>query len=641
MKIRIAVLSAALLAACSSTPPPTGCVTNTDCAKSSTGHVCSVGQCVACASTTDCPAGNKCSPSATCVQCLAGGDCMPGQKCVSSACVMGCDASNPCPAGKVCDPTLGACVTCSTSMDCKAPTPVCAGHACVGCAVDGDCMAGNVCQQGTCTMGCNGAHPQCGAGQLCDVAHGACVQCVADTDCASTSYCSGGSCLAGCRTNSDCSGQQCDRASHKCVACVDDTACGFGQVCSLSTETCVAGCNPQHPCAAGQGCCAGQCLNTQSDANNCGACGNTCASGSGCCGAVCVPLTTITNCGMCGISCGDVVSGTRACTAGKCAVGACNPGFGDCDKSVSNGCEVNLASDTNNCGACGAMCGTTVTNATASGCVSGKCGFTCNAGFKDCNGTYSDGCEVDSSKDVKNCGACGNACPTGVPCANGTCTQVSCAAWLSVAPTSSNGVYTIDPDGNGPITPFQVYCDMTTASGGWTLCGGGFFPKDLVTHMPDLRSASGGTSWLSDRTRIGTIDCATLVQKTNAQTFLMGYSTNVNILNIPPDAWSSPIPSAAQVTFDPTNRGNCVSAQRQKIGGALTTVYFYDRGLGFTCSGAGLWTGTTPVSNCNSFGDATGVSTITNETGCGVNSLHYMSGSVGAYEAGVITLWIR
>lgn len=66
-------------------------------------------------------------------------------------------------------------------------------------------------------------------------------------------------------------------------------------------------------------------------------------------------------------SCPAVQNGSGACQANACGIGACNTGFGNCDGIVANGCERNLNTAIEHCGACNNTC------SFGSFCIQGTC----------------------------------------------------------------------------------------------------------------------------------------------------------------------------------------------------------------------------------------------------------------------------
>ena len=318
------------------------------------------------------------------------------------------------------------------------------------------CAMGQVCSMGACAVECVTGQTNCGGScrdTQTDPAHcGACgMACPAGQSCvtgACATVCPMGqtSCGGACRDT------QSDRAH--CGAC--DMACAAGQVCSAGM--CAV------ECPAGQNNCGGSCRDTQTDPAHCGACGMACAAGQSCvagaCTTVCPTGQTVcggscrdtasdrTHCGGCGMACAT----GQVCSMGVCAV-ECVAGQTNCSGSCRD-----TQTDRAHCGACGMAC------ATGQSCVAGACTTVCPTGQINCSGS----CR-DLRTDALHCGACGMACGAGRVCDASTCRTLygSCQEILLANPSSPSGAYWVAPAGQGSAA--EVYCDMTTAGGGWTL----------------------------------------------------------------------------------------------------------------------------------------------------------------------------
>ena len=121
------------------------------------------------------------------------------------------------------------------------------------------------------------------------------------------------------------------------------------------------------------------------------------------------------NCGACGIACGN----GSTCVNGVCSAASCQAGTANCNNASADGCETNLRSDPNNCGGCELRCMAPNSNMA---CVNSTCVIAaCSPGFVNCNGSPFDGCEVSVAFDRFNCGACGVVCGTGQVCQAGSC----------------------------------------------------------------------------------------------------------------------------------------------------------------------------------------------------------------------------
>jgi hypothetical protein len=466
--------------------------------------------------------------------------CSDGQVCSNGTCQTTCGSGQVECGGRCIDPTTDR-AFCGASLGCGVE----AGSAGTVCA------RGQICSNGVCETSCGTGLVNCGGtcvnprndGTYCG-ATGDCAGANAGTTCSAGQLCNNGTCQFSCPQgqvvcNGTCVNPQTDRtycgASDSCTGANAGTTCSAGQVCS--NGTC------QISCPQGQVACNGTCINPQTDLTFCGAsgactggsAGTTCASGQVCsngtcqlscaqgqiaCNGSCInPQTDRTYCGASGACTGGTVGAVCAtgqvCSNGACQV-SCPVGQIEC-----NGTCVNPQSDRTYCGASGACTGGDVGTACSAGqvCSNGSCTASCGGATPNVCGTAPNTSCVNFTNDANNCNGCGNVCAAGASCTNGACACPSgtvscgtgntarcvdaslcssgnflrdCQAIKDASPFLGSGVYTIDPDGSGTGAPFQVYCDMVSDGGGWTLV--------LKGDGNDARFEYNQTTWTTTTT---------------------------------------------------------------------------------------------------------------------------------------------
>ena len=419
-----------------------------------------------------CPALN--GGSAACSGGKCGIACASPLVAVGGACVdPASDASNCGAAGHACvSPEGGA--------------AGCAGGKCAGACPQGASLCGGTGDGGGKCLDVSRDPANCGAcGHACGAPEGGSAACVGGV-CAGTCGSSKAVCGAGVDGGGTCADLATD--AKNCAACGHACAAPEGGAAGCVASACAGQCSGSRTVCAQTIDGGGSCKDLSSDPAYCGACDKACPSpaggvatcNGGACGAscggssfaacsnACTDLRNdAANCNACGNACGAPAGGVPWCAGGVC-VGACTGGSSVCGLSTtSSGACTALATDPQNCGACGHGCPGPIGG--LAGCAGGACTATCTPGQSVCGATSTSGGACTAlATDPQNCGACGHGCDAqqgySVSCISGTCAYTAHppSPPASLTAVAGNAQVTLTWPASSGATAYNVYWASTS-----------------------------------------------------------------------------------------------------------------------------------------------------------------------------------
>ena len=139
------------------------------------------------------------------------------------------------------------------------------------------------------------------------------------------------------------------------------------------------------------------------------------------------------------------------------------------------------------------------------------------------------------------------------------CALQSCLAWLEDDDKLPSGIYNLDPDAGGEEQPFEVYCDMTSSGGGWTLAmklssgtvfdyHSNYWTNTKLLNAADVSLAANNAKYNSYIFTKGTeirmckmSDVSSCIQGqlSKEATLLEVFEGNADIEDIPPATWKT------------------------------------------------------------------------------------------------------